>query len=182
MPARSGWRNNSTGAAPSEVALLKAGSKPLSYLASFPVLDHLVGVSGAPDNTWWVLGGEVPADQYGRGECGPPELQRSVPARQQVIATRTLLVATRCNEACTVRASGTLSVPGGAARTFKLRSAKRRLAAGRRARLKLGVSRKAAGAMRRAKRRGQSTRFVVRLRATDAGQTESWQQLRLTIR
>jgi hypothetical protein len=149
-------------------------------------------ISVAPDGAVWISrhdgllrigqgGGEIPVDQFGHGKCGPPEVRPSVPGRQQVIATRTLVVAARCNEACTVRATGALSVPGGAARTFRLRGAKRRLAAGRSGRLKLGLSRKAAAAMRRAKKRGKSSRVVVTLRAADGGKTESSQQVRLTI-
>ncbi|MEA2404027.1 MAG: hypothetical protein QOE08_674 [Thermoleophilaceae bacterium] len=230
-----GVANNTPGGPPGEVALFRAGSKPIAYVASFPVLAHLDAIAGAPDNTWWVMGGAhpgflglehyslggdlldrvpmpsfgyalsvapdgavwvtrhdgllrigrnggaVPVDQFGRGKCGPPEVRPSVPSRQQVIATRTLLVAARCNEACTVRASGTLSVPGGAARTFKLRAAKRRLAPGRTGRLKLGLSRQAAAALRRAKKRGSKSHVLVRLGAADAGMTKSSQQLRLTI-
>jgi hypothetical protein len=80
-----------------------------------------------------------------------------------------------------VRASGTLSVPVTASRTFRLRPVTRQLAAGRQARLKLKLSRQAAGAIRRAKRRGRRTRVQITLRATDPGLTTSSRRLRLTI-
>jgi hypothetical protein len=146
----------------------------------------------APDGKVWVAradgllrigqgGGVIPPNQYGRGKCGAPKVSASVPSNQQVIASRKLLVAARCSEQCTVRASGTLSVPGGAARTFKLSPAKRRLAVGQGARLGLGLSRKAAAALSRAKARGVSSTVLVKLRAEDAGLTRSSRQLRLTI-
>jgi hypothetical protein len=221
---------------PSEVSLFRAWSKPLTYVASFDVLPFVEGVAGAPDRTWWVLGGSepgfvglehytiggalidrvaipgsgagalavapdgnvwvarrdgllrigqggdvIPPDQYGRGKCGPPRLRTGVPENQQIVATRELAVLARCNERCTARASGTLSVPGGAARTFKLEPTRERLTAGDRERLELGLSRKAAAALRRAGESGRLSHVVITLVAVDGGKTESTRELRLTI-
>jgi hypothetical protein len=220
---------------PSEVSLFRAGSKPLRYLASFDVLPFVDGIAGAPDNTWWVLGGSdpgfvglehytigggfiervevpggahdlavapngdiwvarldgllrigqgggaIPPNQRGRGKCGAPRLGASVPGNQQIVDTRELAVVARCNEICTTRASGTLSVPGGAARTYKLEPTRERLAAGDRERLELGLSRKAASALRRAGQDGRVSHAVITLLATDGGKTETSRELRLTI-
>ena len=220
----------------SEVSLFRAGSKPLKYVASFDVLPYVDDIAGAPDDTWWVLGGgspgfvglehytiggalldrvavpgsvagevaiapdgnvwvarrdglvrigqgggPVPPDQYGHGKCGAPRIGAGVPENQQIVATRTLVVAARCNEACRVQASGTLSVPGGAARTFELRAVRERLAAGDKERLKLGLTRKAARALRRAGENGRASHAAVTLVAVDGAKTESARQLQLTI-
>jgi hypothetical protein len=221
--------------APSQVSLFTATNKPLRYAGSFNAVAHLDGVAGAPDNTWWVLGGAspgfaglehyglggnfiervpisgglyalsvapdgsiwvarqdgllrigrgggvIPPDQYGHGKCGAPRVRPSVPESQQVTRERALLVDARCSESCTVSAFGTLSVPGGAARTFKLKPAKRRLRAGRRGRLRLELSRKAAAALRHAKARGRDSTAQVTLVAADPGMTKSARSLRLTI-
>ncbi len=222
--------------APSEVSLFVPRSDGIRFVNSFDAVPFLDGVAGAPDGTWWVLGGSapgfhglehhsvggalldrvpipgglnalavapdggvwvarsdgllrlgqnggpIPPDQFGHGKCGPPRVRASVPADQQIVRTRTLLVAASCNETCVVRASGTLSVPSGAARTFRLRPATRRLAAGRRGLLRLGLSRKAAAALSRAKARGRRSTATVTLSAADPGQTTSSRRLGLTIR
>jgi len=103
-------------------------------------------------------------------------------AHQQIVRTGTLLVAASCNEACAMRATGTLSVPGGTARTFRLRPATRQLAAGRPGVLRLGLVRRAVAALSGAKARGRSSTATVTLTAADAGQTASSRRLRLTIR
>jgi hypothetical protein len=126
-------------------------------------------------------GGVIPPDQYGHGKCGAPRVRTSVPGNQQIVATRELAVVARCNESCTARASGTLSVPGGAAGTFKLRRARRHLSARDGERLELGLSRKAARALRRAGNGGRLSHAVITVVAKDGGKTESARELRLTI-
>ncbi len=223
--------------APSRVSVFTAGIEGIGrYAGSIGAVEFIKGVAGAPDGTYWVLGGNppgfaglehfdlkkdgvvervpipgglnalsvapdgavwvsrgdgllrigsgggpVPPDQYGRGKCGPPQVQTSVPENQQVIRSRSLVVVASCNERCAVSASARLFVPGRGSPTFKLRPAKRQLAAERRARLRLRLSRKAARAVRRAKARGRRSSVTVTLRAADAGKTKSLRQFGLKI-
>lgn len=220
---------------PSELSLLVPGANGIRFVDSFNVVPFLSGVAGAPDGTWWVVGGSlpgfaglehysiggglldripipggasavsvapdgavwvirqdgllrlgqnggpIPPDQYGHKKCGAPAVRPSVPATQQIDRTRKLVIAARCNEACTLRASGTLSVPN-AARTFRLHPATRHVAAGRQARLGLGLSRSAVTAIHRAHRRHLTSSATITLVAVDAGDAASARRFRLTIR
>ena len=157
-----------------------------------PIDGQLFALSVAPDGAVWVArddgllrfgpnGRAAPPSQYLRGKCGPPQVRTSVPESQQVIRSRKLVVVASCNEQCTLRASGRLLVPGRGSPTFKLRSAKRQVAAGRRARLRLRLSRKAAATLRRAKNRGRRSSVQVTVSAADGGQTKSLRQFGLKI-
>jgi len=81
-------------------------------------------------------------------------------------AGSSVAVTVKCNEACVVNATGTVSVPG-AAKVFKLGKAKRSIRAGGRAKLKLKVSKKARRAIRRALRRKRKVRATIKLRIAD---------------
>ncbi len=95
-----------------------------------------------------------------------PKLAFSSSSTQNVLANRAVVVAVTSDENGTATASGRLSVPG-ASRTFKLRPASATLTAGKRARLKLRVTKKARGAARRSLRRGRRVRARVTITVRD---------------
>jgi subtilisin-like proprotein convertase family protein len=74
-------------------------------------------------------------------------------AVQRVLRQRGVVVTAVSTFAGRLTASGTISVPGGKAATLRLRSVRRAVTAGRRVRIKLGLSRKALAQVRRALRR-----------------------------
>ena len=118
--------------------------------------------------------------------CPPPAAAQPVvkPVSKDVVAPKATLsgaktqkagssvsVTVRCDEACVVNASGTVSVPG-AAKVFKLGKARRSIRAGGKAKLKLKVSKKARRAIRKALRRKRKVRATIKLRIADsAGNT-----------
>lgn len=80
----------------------------------------------------------------------------------------TITVTVSCGrEACKATASGTVSVPG-ASKTFKLRPTTKPVDAGRKAKLKLRVPKKALRAVRRALRRKRKVTAKIKVRVSDA--------------
>jgi hypothetical protein len=100
---------------------------------------------------------------------------------QRLRRHRSLYVGVRCSELCGVRVTGRLSVPGGA-RVLKLAPVSRTLPAGRRVRVRLRVSRRAARAARRALRDGHRVRAVLTVVARDpaGNQTTKSRRVRVT--
>jgi hypothetical protein len=83
-------------------------------------------------------------------------------------AGRSIVMTASCgSEACTAVASGYVSVPG-AARVFKLRSAKKRIAARSKVKMRLRVSKRAQRAIRRALRGKRKIAARIKLRVADA--------------
>jgi hypothetical protein len=113
-----------------------------------------------------------PTDASRQGPCPAtadkraPKLALGSSSRQNVLANRVVVVTVTSDEDGTATASGRLSVPG-ASRTFKLRSASGKVTAGKRARLRLRVTRKALGAARRSLRRGRRVRARVTIVVRD---------------
>jgi Glucose / Sorbosone dehydrogenase len=102
-----------------------------------------------------------------------PEVVVSRRRVQRILRQRGVVIGVACNEACTVVAGGTISVPG-AARVFRLRRATRTLAAGVRARIKVRITNRTRRPLRRALIRGRRVRARVNVRATDlAGNARS---------
>ena len=96
-----------------------------------------------------------------------PGLGLSGKAVQNILRQRAVVVFGACDEACTLSARGTLSVPG-ASRVHRLRPARRSATAGTRVRLRLKVPPKALSAARKALRRGRKVQARVTIVATDA--------------
>ena len=80
-----------------------------------------------------------------------PRLRLTVRRLQRIVRQRGLVLRARCDEACTVRASARISLPG-ASRSVALRRVTRSLAANARTKLKLKTSRRALRKLRRALR------------------------------
>ncbi len=102
-----------------------------------------------------------------------PTLKLSGRRKQRALRRRAVLVAVEVNEASTVVAAGTVSVPG-AGKVIRLKKASKRLAAGAKATLKLKLPKQASKALRRAF--GRRTRLTARLTVTArdaAGNTRS---------
>jgi plastocyanin len=103
----------------------------------------------------------------------PPAVKLSGRTKQRVLRRRAVLVGVEVNEASTVAATGTVSVPG-AGKVFRLKKASKQLAAGAKATLKLKLPKQASRSLRRALAR--RTRLTARLRVTAkdaAGNTRS---------
>lgn len=97
-----------------------------------------------------------------------PSLALSLSSTQDVLAKRAVTVTVTSDENATATGSGTLNSPG-ASRVFKLRpAASRVIAAGKKSRLRLRVTRKALRAARRSLLRGKRVRARVTVRVRDA--------------
>jgi hypothetical protein len=100
-----------------------------------------------------------------------PVLRARAKRRQRVLRLRGAVVRVRCNEACGLRAGGTLRIGH---RKLKLRRATRSLEAGKRVRVRVKLrSKRQRRLLRRALRRGGHPRVVLRLRAADAAGNRS---------
>ena len=102
-----------------------------------------------------------------------PGLKLSGKKSQDALGRRAVLVTVAVNEASTVSAKGTVSVPG-TSKVFRLRKASRRLAAGAKATLKLTLPKQGARAFRRALARRVKLTARITVSAKDtAGNTRS---------
>jgi glucose/arabinose dehydrogenase len=119
-----------------------------------------------------VSAGGVAADTTG------PRLHTRIKRRQRVLRLRGAVAYARCNEVCTVAASGTLRV---GRRAFRLRRVTRAVRLSRRARLKVRLTRPGTRALRRALRRGRRPYVRLGLRATDPAGNRS-RLVRATVR
>jgi glucose/sorbosone dehydrogenase len=97
----------------------------------------------------------------------PPLLRLRFPSRQRIVRQRGVVGYVRSNESGLLRAGARISLPG-ASRTLRLRGIRRSVAAGKRYRLKLRLSRKARRAVARALRRGRRVKVRVDLQNRDA--------------
>jgi hypothetical protein len=93
-------------------------------------------------------------------------MRSRVKLRQRVLRLGGVIVYVRCNEPCSVIARGRLRV---GRRVFRMRPGATGSQVARRARLKVGLTRRGRRALRRAARKGRlgRVRVRVRLRATD---------------
>lgn len=108
-------------------------------------------------------------------------LNVSAQSTQKALRAKALVVRARCDQACTMNASGRLTVPG-ASKTYRARSVKRTLTANQRVTLKLKLSTKTIRAAKRALKKKKRVRAVIDLRAanTAGGQTKSTKRIRIT--
>jgi hypothetical protein len=114
----------------------------------------------------------------------PPEPRAVLRGRrvQRVLRQRGVVVSASSNVTAMATATGTITVPGGAAAALRLRAASRRVRAGRPGRLKLRLSRRGIRTVRRALVRRRALRATVRLTLEDGlGRTDTTtKRLRLT--
>lgn len=109
----------------------------------------------------------------------PPRVRLAFARRQRVVRQRGVIFRFRSNEGGRLSASASVSVPG-AARVVRFRGTRRRVAAGKRYRVKLVLTRRARRAVARALRRGRHPRVRLLIRGTDlAGNVTT---LRPTVR
>lgn len=134
---------------------------------------------GAPCDMTATPGAPTPPSA-GTDVVGP--VTRVVAARRQrALLRRAVLVAVACPaEACTVAATGTVSVPG-AARVLRISAPPRRVAAGRRATLRLRLKPRVRAAVRHALRRRPSVPVTLRVIVTDAARNRTTRTRRLRI-
>ena len=99
-----------------------------------------------------------------------PRLSTLVKRRQRVLHNRGAIVYVRCSEPCGVTAGGRLRI---GKRVYKLRSANKLVAAGKRARVRMAVGRKARKLLKRALRRGGRPVVRVNMRAVDTAGNRS---------
>jgi hypothetical protein len=120
-----------------------------------------------PNPTPTPPGNEPPGDEPPLVDSLAPGLGLSGKAVQKILQQGAVVVLGSCDEACTLIATGTLSVPG-ASKVYRLRRARRSASAGTRVMLRLKVPRKAVSAARKALRRGRRVQARVTIVALDA--------------
>jgi glucose/arabinose dehydrogenase len=138
------------------------------YAVSFSAVRRFEGTPAADCNL---------PDPY--ADRAPPELVVSGRRVQRIARQGGVVIGAACNEACTVVAGGTITVPG-AARVFRLRRTTRTLATGTRVRIRVRLRRRTRAHVRRALARGRRVRARVRVRATDLSSNVS--SARKTVR
>jgi glucose/arabinose dehydrogenase len=99
-----------------------------------------------------------------------PVLRARVPARQRVLRLRGAVAYARCNESCSLAAGGRLRI---GRRSYLMRTAARSAQAGRRVRVKVGLTTRGRRALKRRLRRGRPASVRLTLRATDAAGNRS---------
>jgi hypothetical protein len=125
----------------------------------------------------------------GGGSTPPPSeppskvviLSVTAQSSQKALRTKALVVKAMCDQACTMSASGRLTVPG-ASKTYKARTVKRSLTANKRVTLRLKLSTKTIRAAKRALKKKKKVRATIDLKATNSagGQTKSTKKIRIT--
>jgi hypothetical protein len=122
--------------------------------------------SGTPPGGDGTGGGAGGGTSIATPDEAAPTLTARVKRRQRILRLGGVVVYVRCNEPCSVIARGRLRV---GRRLFRMRPAAAGSQVARRARLKLGLTRRGRRALRRAVRnaRADRARVRVRLRATD---------------
>ena len=119
-------------------------------------------------------------DLGGGSDTTPPRLVLRVARSQRVVRQRGVTVTASCNEPCTLRASGTITV--GEATRMKLVSASAKLAASGRRTLTLGLPAKGLVQVERALRRGELASATIRVRAADAAGNVSTAKRSVVVR
>jgi outer membrane protein assembly factor BamB len=99
-----------------------------------------------------------------------PRLDARAKERQQVLRLRGVVAYVRCNEPCTITATGTLRIGG---TTFELHPLKRAAQVTQRVRMKIRLASAARWALRRALARGRRPSVRVELHARDAARNRS---------
>lgn len=112
----------------------------------------------------------LPAPSIGGGSATvlPPALTLRGAAKQRALRQRGIIVTGGCDRACSLSARGSLNVPGGASRVFRLKPVTRRLTAAGSARIKLALPKAAQTAIRRALRTRKRVTATITAAATDA--------------
>jgi plastocyanin len=121
-----------------------------------------VVVSTAPPGTTPPPGGTSPGGNTSPlyADSAPPKLALASSKAQRVVKQRGVILRVKSDEAATLRARATVSVPG-ASKVLKFKSAKTKLPAGTERKVKLNLSRAALRSVKRAMKRGK--RLVARV-------------------
>jgi hypothetical protein len=98
----------------------------------------------------------------------PPKLTFAAPSSQRVLRQKAVLAGGSCDQACTISAKGTLSIPGASA-VYKLAPASKKLTAAGTAKLKLKVSKKTLAKLRKALKARRKATATVTVTATGTG-------------
>ena len=124
----------------------------------------------------------APGSSTGGSDDDPP-VARLSGRRLQKFSKKGVLVSLKCNEACSITALGTFSTPSGTSKVWKLKRVKRKLAAGKRLKLRLKMPSKGSRAARRALRKGgRRLRVQVRVRARDTAGNLKTSKLKLKLK
>jgi hypothetical protein len=113
------------------------------------------------------------------GGKGGSELTLGGKGRQSIRAGAISFTA-QCDEACSLEASASVSVPT-ASKVFRLREVKRSLPAGKRATLKLKLSKKAVRAAKRAIRKRKRVIATVKARVANSARNASTARLKVRL-
>jgi hypothetical protein len=98
----------------------------------------------------------------------PPKLTFAAPSSQRVLRQKAVLAGGSCDQACTISAKGTLSIPGTSA-VYKLAPASKKLTTAGSAKLKLKVSKKTLAKLRNALKAHRKATATVTVTATGTG-------------
>jgi spore coat-associated protein N len=109
-----------------------------------------------------------------------PRLNSAVSTHQRVVEQGGVLLQGACDQACTLRASGTVSIPGASA-VYRLAPVSRSLAAGKRARLKLRVRGRTLSRLRAALRAHRRPTVAVTLSAKSPTGTSTTLKRRIRV-
>jgi plastocyanin len=118
-----------------------------------------------------VVNAAPPGGGGGGGGGGPPPVADTAPVASLVSPSRQrvgkLFVRASMNEAGTLGATGTVSVPGGSAKLYRFKRARMPVAANQSVKLRLMLAKGALRAVKRALRHGKKLRAKVTVTATD---------------
>jgi hypothetical protein len=127
-------------------------------------------------------GGSNSAGSAPSGPVGPPVLSAAGTAKvQRVLKQRGLVAFASSNIAAGLVARGTVSIPG-ASRAYHFRTARKQLAAGTKAKVKLSLSKRSLRAIRAALSHRPKLRATLRLTVTDASGGVTTKRLAIRIR
>jgi hypothetical protein len=131
----------------------------------------------------------IPPDPPSGGTTPPPSggggskivnLRITGHRSQKALRKKAVIISATCDQTCALTASGSLSIPG-ASKTYRLRSVKRSLSAGKKVTLKLKLSKKVIRTAKRALRKHKRIRATIRLTAKNsAGTKTSRKSIRIT--
>jgi hypothetical protein len=117
-----------------------------------------------------------------RRDITAPLLKIRHSGRQRILRQHGIFVTLSGNEDSTARLTGTVSVPGGAAKVLRFKSAKRSLKAGKSAKVKLALGKGALKKVAKALKRGKKLKAKVTVVVTDAAGNRSVKKLTVALK
>jgi hypothetical protein len=111
----------------------------------------------------------------------PPKLTFSAPSSQRVLRQKAVLAGGSCDQACTISAKGTLSLPGASA-VYKLTPASKNLTTAGTAKLELKLPKKTLAKLKKALKAHKKATATVTVNASGAGGSAKALKQRIKVR